>query len=71
MINIKRLEGEYMELIEETAGGKRPMVALIREWSRIQKELTDLAEAGGIDPDEADRLLDRLFTAIDNKLEQM
>lgn len=71
MINIKRLEGEYMELIEETAGGKRPMVALIREWSRIQKELTDLAEAGGIDPDEADRLLDRLFTAIDNKLAKM
>lgn len=71
MINIKRLEGEYRELIEETAGGKRPMVGLIRLWSQTQKELTDLAEAGGIDPDEADRLLDRLFTAIDNKLEQM
>lgn len=71
MINIKRLECEYLEEIKETAGGKRPMVGLIREWSRIQKELTDLAEAGGIDPDEADRLLDRLFTAIDNKLEQM
>jgi hypothetical protein len=71
MINLKRLEGEYLELIEETARGRRPMVGLVREWSQIQRELTDLAAAGGIDEDEADRMLDRLFTNIDGRLSQM
>lgn len=68
MLNLSGLEAEYREIIDETAQGKRPLAGLVREWSQIQREVQDMAEAGGFEPDDADRMLDRLFSIIDAHL---
>ena len=71
MLNLSPLEAEYREIIEEVAHGKRPMTGLVRLWSQTQREVQDMKEAGGFDEEEAERMLDRLFSVIDAHLSRL
>lgn len=68
MLNLAPLEKEYMAIIAEAAGAQRPLAALVREWSQIQREVQDAAESGAFEPEDAERMLDRLFAEIDARL---